>query len=148
VCQTEPLKPDESSDDDDDGGGGRGGGSEGGSGTYGVRSGEPIASYIFLSRDVGIPSSVAVSGSAAIDTDVDPTEQGYDPDWAPGTNYGNYNVRVNPYVALEPKIASAAGMTYGDWVYVSYKNTGVWAVYTKTDSFRCVAIHGFFASQL
>jgi hypothetical protein len=73
------------------------------------------------------------SSTAKIDTDGDPSQQGYDPDWNGQTSGQIDGQPVNSaeysYVVMSPEQMAASGVQIGDWAQVTNNGTGqsVWA---------------------
>ena len=78
-------------------------------------------------------ASFSVSNTAKIDTDGDPSEQGYDPNWNAQTSGQINGQPVNSaqyaYVVMSPGQMAASGAQIGDWAQVTNNETGqtVWA---------------------
>ena len=78
-------------------------------------------------------ASFAASSIAKIDTDGDPSEQGYDPNWNPQTSGHIDGQPVNSadyaYVVMSQAQMAASGAQIGDWAQVTNNATGqtVWA---------------------
>ena len=79
------------------------------------------------------PASFVSSSTAKIDTDGDPSEQGYDPNWNGHTSGLIDGQPVNSaeyaYVVMSPEQMAASGVEIGDWAQVTNNATGqnVWA---------------------
>jgi len=78
-------------------------------------------------------ASFLSSSTAKIDTDGDPAERGYDPDWNAQTSGQINGQPVNSaeyaYVVMSPEQMAASGVQIGDWAQVTNSTTGqtVWA---------------------
>jgi hypothetical protein len=79
------------------------------------------------------PASFTASSIAKIDTDGDPSAQGYDPNWNPQTSGHIDGQPVNSaeyaYVVMSQTQMAASGAQIGDWAQVTNNATGqtVWA---------------------
>ena len=76
---------------------------------------------------LGAPS-VVTSSTAKIDTDADPSEQGFDATWQAQTT-GGYDSAVTPFVVVTKAEMLTDGAAIGDWALVTNNATGqqTWA---------------------
>ena len=77
--------------------------------------------------------SYVTDSAAKIDTDGDPTEQGFDPNWQPGTsgqiNGSPVNSAQYAFIVMSSQQMANSGVQLGDWALVTNDATGqsVWA---------------------
>jgi hypothetical protein len=74
------------------------------------------------SSSLGNPG-IVTNSTAKIDTDGDPSEQGYDATWQPQTS-GGYNAAQTPFVVVTQDQEQNQGVSMGDWALVTNNATG------------------------